>query len=100
MFKVFSQDRVQQHRGEQETEVPKISSKTKSCSQILDVPVPHVPEQLEEVPNMVSPDRIQAWTAEQIVDMSVPKVVEEHVGITKVSSRRGQQRFEEQCVGR
>ena len=36
----------------------------------------------------------------QIVDMPVPKVVEEHVEIAKVSSRdRFQQRFEEQSVG-
>ena len=57
-------------------------------------------EQLEEVPNMVSLNRIQPWTAEQIVDIPVRKV-EEHVEITKVSSRnRFQQRFEEQRVGR
>ena len=49
---------------------------------------------------MVSQDIIQPWTAEQIVDMPVPKVVEEHVEITKVSSRnRAEQRFEEQSVG-
>ena len=43
-------------------------------------------EQLEEVPNM--------WTAEQIVDLPVPKVVEE------LSSRNTvQQPFQEQSVG-
>ena len=48
---------------------------------------------------MVSRNRSQPWTAEQIVDKTVPSVLEEHVEITKVSSRnRGQQRFEEQSV--
>ena len=57
--------------------------------------------QLGEVPKMVSPNRIQRRTAEQIVDTPVPEVVEEHVEITKLSSQnRVQQRFEEQSVGR
>ena len=58
VFKVFFQDRVQQHCGEQ--------------GQILENPVPHMLEQLEEAPSTVSRNRIQKWTAEQIVDMSVP----------------------------
>ena len=42
---------------------------------------------------MVSHDRIQERTTEQIVDMPFPKVVEEHVEITEVSSlNRVQQR--------
>ena len=49
---------------------------------------------------MVSPNRIQ-WSAERIVDMPVPKVLEGHVEMTNVSSRnRVQQRLEEQSVGR
>ena len=60
-----------------------------------------MPEQLGEVPNIVSLNSIQPWTAEHIVDMPVPKVVEEHVEITKVSSQnRVQQRSEEQSVVR
>ena len=49
------------------------------------------------VPNMVSPIRIQRRTARQIVDVPVPKVVKEHVEITKVfSQNRVQPRLEEQ----
>ena len=125
VLEVFSQDRVQQHCGEQETEVPKISCKAKSCSALvrfsmfscrwwkcrrwclmtessdelpsrlstgqssrislrtgfnsvslsrtLKNPVPQMPEQLGEVPNMVSPIRIQRRTARQIVDVPVPQ---------------------------
>ena len=55
--------------------------------QSLDVPVPQMIEQWEEVPKMVSQNRIQRRTAEQIVEVPVPKVVEEHVEIAKVSSQ-------------
>ena len=58
VFKVFSQDRVQQHCVEQMPEVPEISSKdqiqTRTTDQILDDPVPQMMEQLGEVPKMVS----------------------------------------------
>ena len=58
-------------------------------------------EQLEGVSNVVSPNRIQPWTAERIVDVPVLTVSEEHVDITKVSSQnRVQKRFKEQGVGR
>ena len=75
VFKVFFQDRVQQHCREQK-EVPKISSKDQilqRTSQILDVPVPPMMDQLREVPKMVSQDSIQRRTAEQIVDRPVFK---------------------------
>ena len=50
---------------------------------------------------MVSQNRIQRRTAEQIVDMPVLEVVEVHVESAKVSSRdRVPQCFEEQGVGR
>ena len=68
---------------------------SQATCQILDVPVPPV----MEVSKMVSPHRIQPWTAERIVDVPVPMVSEEHVDITKVSSQnRVQKRFKEQGV--
>ena len=49
---------------------------------------------------MLPQNRIQRWTAEQIVDMPVPEVVEEHVDIAKVSSQnRVPQLFQEQSAG-
>ena len=64
--------------------VSKISSQDR-----LDVPVPPMMEQLREVPEMVSQDRIQRRTAEQIVDVPVSKVFSEF---------RVRQRFVEQNI--
>ena len=82
-FKDFSKDRVLQLRCVEQNIVPQMI------------------KQLEKVPKMVSQNKIQRRTAEQIFDMPVPTVVEEHIGIAKVSSQnRVHQRFEEQSVGR
>ena len=77
VFNVFSQDTAQQNGVQHKTKVPKISSKDQflqRTGQILDVPVTPMVEPLGQVPNIVFPNRIQQWTAEQIVDMPVPKV--------------------------
>ena len=54
-------------------------------------------EQLEDVPKMMSQNRIQRRTAEQLVDMPVPKMVEEPV-FEVLSQDRVRQRFVEKNI--
>ena len=71
--------------------VPKISSQTESCNapwtRFLAVPVTLIEEKLVDVPQIVSTDRIQQRTLEQISDIPVPRVVEELVEVFAVSPR-------------
>ena len=67
--------------------------------QILDVLVPEMAKQSVEVPETVSPDRIQQRTVEQIVDASIPQAVEELTEVFRVFSQdRIQQRTVEQTI--
>ena len=66
-----------------------------TAEQTLDVPVP----EMVELPTIVSQDRIQQRTLEQIVDTQVPQIVEELAEASKVFSQdRVQQRFGGQTI--
>ena len=57
-----------------------------------------VPDMVEQLPNTVSQDRIRQRTVEQIVDTSDPQVVETLVVVSRVFPQdRSQQRFAEQA---
>ena len=75
VFKVFTEDRVEQRLVEQTTEVLQISSKDqilqRTRDQILDVPAPLMMEELGDVPKMVSQNRTHRRTAEQIAVVPV-----------------------------
>ena len=64
--------------------------------QILDVLMLEKAEQLVEVPETVSRDRVQQRTVEQIVDAPVPQAVEELAEVSKVFS---QDRIQQRIVG-
>ena len=69
------------------------------AEQIFDVPVPETAEQLVEVPETVSDDRIQQRTAEHIAVIPVPQDVKELVVVFRgFSQDRIQQRTAEQTV--
>ena len=69
------------------------------AEQIFDVPVPETAEQLVEVPETVSDDRIQQRTAEHIAVIPVPQDVKELVVVFRgFSQDRIQQRTVEQNI--
>ena len=60
-----------------------------TVEQMLDVPVPEMVEQLVELLNAVSQDRIQERTVERIDGFPVPQVAEELVEVFKAFPETG-----------
>ena len=60
--------------------------------------MPQILEEVFEMPNNVFLDRIQQRTFEQIVEMPIPQVAEEHVEVILAPQERIRQGTEEQII--
>ena len=109
MFNVLSQDRIQQRNVEQITEIPvasldeEIAEAPKVQTQAVihlmpqkrvqertveetDIPVPHMTKKTIEVVKFIPQERVQNRTVRQIIDVPVPRVIEENTKVEKLDS--------------